>query len=1136
MGLGGSRAIGGSRSGWPGGVLEVRGVPPDAPEELLVLYFESRRRSGGGPVQSCQRLGPLLFLTFEDPQDGVWGFPVPLGWAEGFPALLGALVSGAVPSGVAGVLGEPPVTLPSLLRRTERVGPRQPQARGGPSWGCARPPPWDPSHLLLRGLEPGTPPEHLGTLLGVSPGTVTLCQGSVPGWSLLRLQEPLSPPELASAEQRARRQGLALLRVPRSPAVRVRALGTVLGRDLLELYFENRRSDGGRVSDVRVLPGGHGAIVTFQEPAGGHIALSVERVGEVGMVPLVWNGVVRNGVITGAQGAALCHQLPVPLSPQPQSGCCRGHTACRTRCWSSLPTFPSWSCWRRTRTCPRTLSLLRTEPLLLTRSPCWSGSPCWTQIARRTQCQPQTLLWHTRIPHRTQRQRQQCQRHTRGRGSPPATFPSRDKDTKGLRAVPSQAQPPRPVSVVVPEPVSAVSVQDEALVPAEPGAVRYLQQHYQDVLSSVPEVSLLPLEGGDISGFRVSGELGRCQAMADFLQSLLDSVASHPTTLHFPGVARFLRDPAGQSLLQQLESRFQCVIQLDSEPWSPPDPQLELEELLPPSREPWPRSWHQDLPEGHNAATDGDGDGGDHGFHSSAEEIKELLAALRPSDADGRGSPGPWPDTLPGDEWDPNAAFICAAGGDGAKELLSDPGVEEEEEEEVQMALAIQFSMDHARHEQEELARATALSLSSYSREQEQEQAQEDASLLAAREASLEEALLAVDTARVTLFCSSEQDASAVARELERALAGRLRAQDVASERLRALPAAGRCALALLRCRHTVQLSLRGDTATLRGFAEYTALAAQELALLLHRLPPPGHGATADPTATAAAAHWVRWDPSGTAVPYAPEAAALLEQAWSRQERRLDLVLDGRPFTVDLERMEEFDIGSAHAVPICRSQPPLDSAFFLLGPEVAGLEEEVRLMVLAEDSEEFADTVRHFCSTLEELHSQISIVQVQKLIHPVLYKQYQLKKGSVKRACAAGTVVERVLFHGTTKASSCEICLHGFNRSFCGKNATLYGRGVYFAVRAAISARDRYSPPSAGGTKFIFMAKVLTGEFTAGRRGLRAPPPREGSGAPQRYHSVVDDPRQPDIFVIFNDTQAYPQYLITCRSRHGGPL
>ncbi|RMC22812.1 hypothetical protein DUI87_00183 [Hirundo rustica rustica] len=153
-------------------------------------------------------------------------------------------------------------------------------------------------------------------------------------------------------------------------------------------------------------------------------------------------------------------------------------------------------------------------------------------------------------------------------------------------------------------------------------------------------------------------------------------------------------------------------------------------------------------------------------------------------------------------------------------------------------------------------------------------------------------------------------------------------------------------------------------------------------------------------------------------------------------------------------------------------------------------------MALAEDSEEYAETARRFRATLEELRDQISIVQ----------------KGSVARSCAAGTAAERVLFHGTTAASSREICLHGFNRSFCGKNATLYGLGVYFfAARAAVSARDRYSPPGAGGAKFVFVAKVLTGD-------------------------VVDDPRRPDVFVIFNDTQAYPQYLVTCRSRHGGPL
>lgn len=79
------------------------------------------------------------------------------------------------------------------------------------------------------------------------------------------------PAEFAAAEQRA--QGLegaalALLRLPRPTSVLVRAEAPGLSHDLLELYFENRRSGGGSVQAVRLLPGGRAAIVTFQEPAG----------------------------------------------------------------------------------------------------------------------------------------------------------------------------------------------------------------------------------------------------------------------------------------------------------------------------------------------------------------------------------------------------------------------------------------------------------------------------------------------------------------------------------------------------------------------------------------------------------------------------------------------------------------------------------------------------------------------------------------------------------------------------------------------------------------------------------------------------------------------------------------------------
>ncbi|XP_051466278.1 protein mono-ADP-ribosyltransferase PARP10 [Apus apus] len=980
----------------PGGAC--RGAGPTWRRRCWSCTSRAGGARGGGPVRSCQRLGPLLFLTFESPQD-----------AENI-----------------------------LARGTHQLG--------GVYLGVCRAPPWDPSHLLLGGLDPQTPTEllepRLEPLLGRPHSTFELHRGPAPGWGLLHLQDPLTPPELAAAQQRAGGCALALLRVPQTPSLLVRAEVPALSPDLLELYFENRRSGGGSVQQVQLLPGGRAAIVTFQELA------AAQRV---------------------LQRPHRLQDTALALAPHyPFLGMMEGDTE---------PPSPD-----KEPPPPDTDPPTDTKDLL----------PATTDPS--TDTGPQTDM-----------------------DPPPDTAPV----TPSAPAIPAEPLTPTPaaISSATGDPEGPKEVAwDEVVVVAEPGALRYLQQHYQDLLGSIPEASVLPLEGGDVSGFRVSGETEQCRAAAEFLQSLLGTVGTWPVTLQFPGVARFLRDEAGQKLLQQLEKRFQCVIDLDGVSWSPPDPQQELVELLPPRchQDPLPpQSWHQDLPDDASGA---DGDG----FQSSIEEIKELLAALRPGDGDGdAGDIVSW-------KQDPDAE-PPTVGDDGTEDMVWGEwgfGVQEEneEEEEAQIVLAIQRSMDAERLEEEELARATALSLHSY-----QEEEAEAGGLLAALEASLEEALPAADTAQVTVF--SAQDAAMVPAELERVLAGQLRAEEVPSERLWALPGSCRHLLALLQRRHAVRLCLRPGTATLHGFAPYTAAAARDLQHLLQCLPEPEGGPG---NATATSTCWVRWDPSGTAVPYSPEAVALLERAWQCRQRRLDLLRDGRPVTVDLQRMEEFDIGSARASPVSRSRPPTESARRLLELGLPGLEEEeVRLLPLAESSEEFRDTIRHFYGTLQELHNRISIVQVQKLIHPLLYRQYQLKKASMERACA-GAAVERILFHGTTETSSREICLHGFNRSFCGKNAALYGLGVYFAVDAAVSAREQYSPCSANGTKFIFMAKVLTGLFARGGPGLRAPPLREGAGAPLRYHSVVDNPHRPAIFVIFNDTQAYPQYLITCRCR-GAP-
>lgn len=93
--------------------------------------------------------------------------------------------------------------------------------------------------------------------------------------------------------------------------------------------------------------------------------------------------------------------------------------------------------------------------------------------------------------------------------------------------------------------------------------------------------------------------------------------------------------------------------------------------------------------------------------------------------------------------------------------------------------------------------------------------------------------------------------------------------------------------------------------------------------------------------------------------------------------------------------------------------------------------------------------------------------------------------------------------------------------------AVVYGRGVYFAVQFSLSASNTYAVPDASGNKHVYLSRVLTGEFTSGNQTYVVPPLKPGTtGASNRYDSVVDNPAAPGVFVIFSDTQAYPEYLI----------
>lgn len=82
-------------------------------------------------------------------------------------------------------------------------------------------------------------------------------------------------------------------------------------------------------------------------------------------------------------------------------------------------------------------------------------------------------------------------------------------------------------------------------------------------------------------------------------------------------------------------------------------------------------------------------------------------------------------------------------------------------------------------------------------------------------------------------------------------------------------------------------------------------------------------------------------------------------------------------------------------------------------------------------------------------------------------------------------------------------------------------------MNAVYSAHPTYSKPNASGCQLMFVARVLTGLYTVGQGGMMVPPPRNTQRPHDLYDSVVDNTDDPNMYVVFHDDQAYPDYLIT---------
>lgn len=110
------------------------------------------------------------------------------------------------------------------------------------------------------------------------------------------------------------------------------------------------------------------------------------------------------------------------------------------------------------------------------------------------------------------------------------------------------------------------------------------------------------------------------------------------------------------------------------------------------------------------------------------------------------------------------------------------------------------------------------------------------------------------------------------------------------------------------------------------------------------------------------------------------------------------------------------------------------------------------------------------------------VISIQRVENRFLYTQYKSLQEYYVRKYGADKLNEKRLFHGTGSDCLDSIWKAGFNRSYAGKNATLFGQGVYFSTVSSYSHDFTDISRLRKNVGHMFLAKVMVGNYQLGKR------------------------------------------------------
>ncbi|CDQ69550.1 unnamed protein product [Oncorhynchus mykiss] len=260
-----------------------------------------------------------------------------------------------------------------------------------------------------------------------------------------------------------------------------------------------------------------------------------------------------------------------------------------------------------------------------------------------------------------------------------------------------------------------------------------------------------------------------------------------------------------------------------------------------------------------------------------------------------------------------------------------------------------------------------------------------------------------------------------------------------------------------------------------------------------------------------------------------------LELAFHKKEKLFKYNHQGETFTVDLKDMQQTD-SKGTITRVKRSLVADSETAVIQFPQSWTRMEgkDLEIVTLAPHSGEYQRIEKEFIATSKDPNTNtqptIQIIQIQRIQSKDQWQRYAVKKQAMDKKYPKNKN-ELHLYHGTTKDICQKINTCGFNRSFCGRNATAYGDGTYFAKEMWYSCHDAYSKPDANGLKYMYRARALVGSPCLGVHGMKEPNPLNPADLRQGLHDcAVNDLQNPFIYVVFCDAGAYPDYLISFKT------